>query len=78
MPVKVVFYGWLREEVGKGEVEAEAGRAGEIVGRLGDKVLEELRNGRLIMVVNHSRRVGPEALIGDGDILALLPTPSGG
>lgn len=79
MKVTVRFFALYREIAGRGQVEMEV-KPGVTAGALLDRLRSDfpgLPDTPLIMAVN-AEFAGPEHVLRDGDVMALLPSMSGG
>ncbi len=76
MPVRVRFYGPLKERFGE-EAEVSAEDLFKLLLKLGKEVYEEFQEGRIMVAVNHEIVHGKVGLK-DGDLVAVLPRFSGG
>jgi molybdopterin synthase sulfur carrier subunit len=83
--VKVLYFAWVRERVGKGEetVEppAEVRTVGDLIGWLatrGDEYAHAFEMPRLIRAAIDHTHVKPEAMIAGAREIALFPPMTGG
>ncbi|MBU0740138.1 MAG: molybdopterin converting factor subunit 1 [Alphaproteobacteria bacterium] len=83
--VKVVYFAWVRERIGKGEEEleipAEVKTAGELVswlGTLGEGYEEALRVPRAIRVAVNQEHVEHNELIAGAREIGIFPPMTGG
>ncbi len=76
MPVRVRFYGPLKEEFGE-EIEFSTEDLSKILLKLGKEIYERFQEGDIMVAVNH-KLVQGRVKLKDGDLVALLPRFSGG
>ncbi|KPF56054.1 molybdopterin converting factor subunit 1 [Rhizobium sp. AAP116] len=83
--VKVVYFAWVRERIGKGEEEleipAEVKTAGELVswlGTLGEGYEEALRFPKAIRVAINQEHVEHNELIAGAREIGIFPPMTGG
>ncbi len=76
MPVKIRFYGPLKELYGE-EVSSEIDDLFSLLKDISDEIYKDFKEGRLMVAVNHEV-VHERVKLKDGDLVALLPRFSGG
>lgn len=78
MPVKILLYGWVGEKIGKKELDGEAGHIKKVLFSIDPELPEKFKEGQVMVVANHSLKVDENYVVKEGDVLAILPLPSGG
>ncbi|MEN3602064.1 molybdopterin converting factor subunit 1 [Brucella abortus] len=85
MSVKLVYFAWVREKIGKGEefiaLPAEAVRVGELIARLkarGEEYDAAFEHENVIRAAINQEHAEHDELVKDGDEVALFPPMTGG
>ena len=77
--VRVRLYGWIAEELGWRERSLNfEGALGDLIAALNADLMELVSKGRAMVAVNHSLERDLGRTVSGDDIIALLPTFSGG
>ncbi len=77
--VRMRLYGWIAERFGWREKSLEfEGTIEDLLNGLNPELVELILKGRVMVAVNHSLERDLSKRVSGGDIIAILPTFSGG